>query len=95
MKLNHVTGEKGVFVSDVSPGGAAERLAINNSFLKVKVSLSSSSIMHPFFKVCFLKNPLKCIKHLTQSRGEVDTSCCHGSKISRSHFTFFYFCSTM
>ena len=26
MKLNHVTGEKGVFVSDVSPGGAAERL---------------------------------------------------------------------
>lgn len=25
MKLNHVTGEKGVFVSDVSPGGAAAR----------------------------------------------------------------------
>ena len=28
MKLNHVTGEKGVFVSDVSPGGAAARLII-------------------------------------------------------------------
>lgn len=26
MKLNRVTGEKGVFVSDVSPGGAAARL---------------------------------------------------------------------
>ena len=25
MKLNHATGEKGVFVSDVSPGGAAAR----------------------------------------------------------------------
>lgn len=25
MKLNHVTGEKGVFVSDISPGGAAAR----------------------------------------------------------------------
>ena len=60
MKLNHVTGEKGVFVSDVSPGGAAERLAINNSFLKVKVSLSSSSVMHLFFKVCFfLKKTIK------------------------------------
>ena len=59
MKLNHVTGEKGVFVSDVSPGGAAERLAINNSFLKVKVSLSSSSVMHLFFKVCFFKKTIK------------------------------------
>ena len=59
MKLNHVTGEKGVFVSDVSPGGAAERLAINNSFLKVKVSLSSSSVMHLFFKVCFFKKNTK------------------------------------
>lgn len=55
MKLNHVTGEKGVFVSDVSPGGAAERLVINNSFFKVKVSLISNSVMHLFFKVCFLK----------------------------------------
>lgn len=26
MKLNHTTGEKGVFISDVSPGGAAARL---------------------------------------------------------------------
>ena len=59
MKLNHVTGEKGVFVSDVSPGGAAERLAINNSFLKVKVSLSSSSVMHLFFKVCFKKKNIE------------------------------------
>jgi len=30
MKLNHVTGEKGVFVSDVSPGGAAARLMLFN-----------------------------------------------------------------
>ena len=87
MKLNHVTGEKGVFVSDVSPGGAAERLAINNSFLKVKVSLSSSSVMHLFFKVCFLKKTLKCIKHLIQWRREVNTSCCHGSKICGSQQT--------
>ena len=87
MKLNHVTGEKGVFVSDVSPGGAAERLVINNSFLKVKVSLISNSVMHLFFKVCFLKKTLKCIKHLTQSRGEVNTSCCHGSKICGSQQT--------
>ena len=82
MKLNHVTGEKGVFVSDVSPGGAAERLAINNSFLKVKVKLCTF-----FLKSVFLKKPLKCIKHLTQSRGEVNTSCCHGSKICGSQQT--------
>ena len=33
MKLNHVTGEKGVFVSDVSPGGAAARLMMFIIFL--------------------------------------------------------------
>ena len=87
MKLNHVTGEKGVFVSDVSPGGAAERLAIDKIFLKVKVSFSSRSIMHLFLKSVFLKKTLKCIKHLTQSRGEVNTSCCHGSKICGSQRT--------
>lgn len=33
MKLNRVTGEKGVFVSDVSPGGAAARLMMFIIFL--------------------------------------------------------------
>lgn len=33
MKLNHATGEKGVFVSDVSPGGAAARLMAFIHFL--------------------------------------------------------------
>lgn len=33
MKLNHATGEKGVFVSDISPGGAAARLMAFINFL--------------------------------------------------------------
>lgn len=38
MKLNHETGEKGVFVSDVSPGGAAARYSISLVLINVTVS---------------------------------------------------------
>lgn len=44
MKLNHVTGEKGVFVSDISPGGAAARLMMFTVFLVMLVNLG--------FKIC-------------------------------------------
>lgn len=37
MKLNHETGEKGVFVSDVSPGGAAARYSISLVLINVTV----------------------------------------------------------
>lgn len=44
MKLNHVTGEKGVFVSDISPGGAAARLMMFTVFLMMLVKHG--------FKIC-------------------------------------------
>lgn len=37
MKLNHETREKGVFVSDVSPGGAAARYSISLVLINVTV----------------------------------------------------------
>ena len=57
-------------------------------FWRLKWVWAQAQLCTFFLKsVFFKKKPLKCIKHLTQSRGEVNTSCCHGSKICGSQQT--------